>query len=59
MYLGRCFLVDEHEVGVLWAKYNSAAQTPFQKYHALVSVVSGEMFSNWKGARMRAGASPF
>ena len=21
MYLGRCFLVDEHEVGVLWAKY--------------------------------------
>ena len=21
MYLGRCFLADEHEVGVLWAKY--------------------------------------
>jgi hypothetical protein len=21
MYLGRCFLMDEHEVGVLWAKY--------------------------------------
>ncbi len=22
MYLGRCFLVDEHDVGVLWAKYH-------------------------------------
>jgi hypothetical protein len=22
MYLGRCFLMDEHEVGVLWAKYH-------------------------------------
>jgi hypothetical protein len=21
MYLGRCFLMDEHEVGVLWAEY--------------------------------------
>jgi hypothetical protein len=21
MYLGRCFLMDEHEVGVVWAKY--------------------------------------
>ena len=21
MYLGRCFLMDEHEVGLLWAKY--------------------------------------
>ena len=21
MYLGRCFLMDEHEVGMLWAKY--------------------------------------
>jgi hypothetical protein len=21
MYLGRCFLIDEHDVGVLWAKY--------------------------------------
>jgi hypothetical protein len=21
MYLGRCFLMDEHQVGVLWAKY--------------------------------------
>ena len=21
MYLGRCFLTDEHEIGVLWAKY--------------------------------------
>jgi len=21
MYLGRCFLMDDHEVGVLWAKY--------------------------------------
>jgi hypothetical protein len=21
MYLGRCFLTNEHEVGVLWAKY--------------------------------------
>jgi hypothetical protein len=21
MYLGRCFLADEHEVGVLWAEY--------------------------------------
>jgi hypothetical protein len=21
MYLGRCFLTDEHEVGMLWAKY--------------------------------------
>ena len=21
MHLGRCFLTDEHEVGVLWAKY--------------------------------------
>jgi hypothetical protein len=23
MYLGRCFLTDEHEVGVLWAKYKA------------------------------------
>ncbi len=23
MYLGRCFLVDEHEVGVLWAEYKA------------------------------------
>jgi hypothetical protein len=22
MYLGRCFLMDEHEVGVLWDKYH-------------------------------------
>ena len=22
MYLGRCFLTDEHEVGVLWAQYH-------------------------------------
>ena len=21
MYLGRCFLTDEHEVGLIWAKY--------------------------------------
>jgi hypothetical protein len=21
MYLGRCFLIDEHEIGVVWAKY--------------------------------------
>lgn len=23
MYLGRCFLTDEHEVGVLWAEYKA------------------------------------
>jgi hypothetical protein len=23
MYLGRCFLMDEHEVGVVWAKYKN------------------------------------
>ena len=23
MYLGRCFLVDDHEVGLLWAKYKA------------------------------------
>jgi hypothetical protein len=23
MYLGRCFLMDEHEVGLLWAKYKA------------------------------------
>jgi hypothetical protein len=23
MYLGRCFLTDQHEVGVLWAKYKA------------------------------------
>jgi hypothetical protein len=23
MYLGRCFLIDEHEIGVLWAKYKA------------------------------------
>src|SRR4051812_7381628 len=23
MYLGRCFLTDEHEVGLLWAKYKA------------------------------------
>jgi hypothetical protein len=48
MYLGRSFLVDEHEVGALWAKYTSAAQPPFQKYHALVSVVSADRFSKLK-----------
>jgi hypothetical protein len=23
MYLGRCFLMDEHEVGKLWAKFKT------------------------------------
>jgi hypothetical protein len=23
MYLGRCFMMDEHEVGMLWAKYKA------------------------------------
>ena len=23
MYLGRCFLTDEHEVGLLWAQYKA------------------------------------
>jgi hypothetical protein len=23
MYLGRCFLIDEHEVGLLWAEYKA------------------------------------
>ncbi len=23
MYLGRCFLMDDHEVGVLWAKFKA------------------------------------
>jgi len=23
MYLGRCFLMDEHEVGVVWAEFKA------------------------------------
>ena len=32
MYLGRCFLTDEHEVGVLWAEYKAhpACSAPFR-----------------------------
>src|SRR5262245_24115323 len=26
MYLGRCFLMDEHEVGVRWAEYKGHAR---------------------------------
>jgi hypothetical protein len=37
------FWMRNKEAGVI-----SAAQTPLQQYHALVSVVSGEMFSKLK-----------
>jgi hypothetical protein len=26
MYLGRCFLMDEHEVGMVWARYKEHPQ---------------------------------